>query len=146
MAGGIDHFEWEKGYFKEALAAPAMTAMVLKKTELGLALFRQRSTYDANRRPGDKRPHNVDKAKATVTWGGAKNDRPIGLIGANAPHSLAVEFGHVQERGAKYRSRAVAEYFGRGIYERASKRIPGQHGLGGDNRTRESVVASLEKM
>lgn len=131
-------------YVGNALKSPAMGLMLEEKLNYGKALYAKRVVKGKRFHKG---PKNFQSIGSKITMGGEAHgkDRLVGELFTTARHGIVREFGRSQEivRGAYYK-KAVAERYNRSIRGRAAKRGRAEHVLGGDNRRKASIIATLE--
>lgn len=139
-------YEPERPYVGNALKSGPMGVMLKEKMALGEALYAKRVVK--GRRP-HRGPKNFSSVAARIALGGEKRgkDRLVGELFTTARHGIVREFGRSNDivRGAYYK-KSVAERYNRGIRGRAKYRKNAEHVLGGDNRRKQSIVATLENM
>ncbi|WKW86177.1 hypothetical protein SEA_JONJAMES_38 [Gordonia Phage JonJames] len=133
-------YEPNKPYVSNALISTQMRGMLREKTTLGKNLYARRVVI--GKRP-HKGPKNFQSVGARVRRLG---DRLVGELYTTARHGIVREFGRQRDiqRGAYY-TKFVAAKYKRSIRGRAKSRgKDAEHVLGGDNRRRQSIIATLE--
>lgn len=131
-------------YVGNALKSRPMGLMLEEKMQYGRALYAKRVVKGKRFHKG---PKNFQSIGTKLEMGGEKHgkDRLVGELFTTARHGIVREFGRAAEivRGARYR-KTVADRYGRSVTGRAAKRGRAEHVLGGDNRRKASIVATLE--